>query len=93
MKANILKRNKVKNFSISLTCTVLSRSEFEIVSRYYHFISTSFTPRKVDMAYNCRSFYQIGSYNSLKFIYSDFTFENYISLPRFICVECVKIKK
>lgn len=91
MEANILKRNKVKNFSISLTCTVLSRSEFELVSRYYHFVSTSLTPRKDYMAYNCRSFYQIGSYNSLKFFYSDFTFEDYISLPRFICVEWVEI--
>lgn len=90
INANSEKRNKVKDFSISLTCTILSRSEFDLVSRYYNFVSSSCKPRKVDMLYNCRSFYQKGSYNSLKFLYSNFTFEEYISLPRFICVECVR---
>ena len=92
MKANILKRNKVKNFRVSLTCTVLPRSEFELVSRYYKFICTTCTPRKVDMAYNCRSFYKIGCYNYLRYLYSNFTYEKYMSLPNFICVECVKIQ-
>ena len=90
MKSNILKRNKVKNFSVSLTCIVLSQSEFELISRYYNFVSTSCRPRKVNKSYKCRSFYKIGGYNYLKFIYSDFSYAKYMSLPNFICVECVK---
>lgn len=55
INSNSEKRNKVKNFSVSLTCTILSRSEFNLVSRYYHFVGSSYTPRKVDMAYTMKS--------------------------------------
>lgn len=88
---NSVKRNKVKNFSVSLTCTILSRSEFDRIYRYYDRIGSSCTARKVDMGYNIRLFYKVCSYTSLRSLYYDITYGEYLKLPRFVCVESVKI--
>lgn len=89
MKKNNLKIRNVKNFSVKLACTVLSRDEFGDIYQYYYFIGSSATPLKVDNLCDCRVFYRIGSYSSIVCMYPDVTYEYWSNLPSFVCVEDV----
>ncbi len=92
MKKKILKTRKVKKFSLSLTCIVMSEREFSDNSReFYNFVSCSLIPRRVDIGYNSRSFYLLDSFRSLKARGHNISFESYTDLPRCVCVERVLI--
>lgn len=93
MKQKRLKTRKVKNFRVSLNCTVLPESEFtEDYQKIYSFISSTYSPCKSyscesDFCYNQRSFYILRSYTFIQSFMNDISYEAYLELPRFICVE------
>lgn len=92
MKKSNLKTRKVKDFNLSLNCTVISDSEFaEKFHEFYNFISCTYTPRKSDNAFNLRSFYMLYSFTFIHCCHCDITFDEYLKLPRFLCVERGKV--
>lgn len=90
MEKKTFKTRKEKKFSLSLTCAVFPKTEFEEKYRkYYHYLSSTYTPRKTDNAFNCRLFYQKYGYYFTKFFCNDYTIEEYDELPDFICIESI----
>lgn len=88
MKKKTLKTRKSKNFNLTLNCQVINEVEFiEKFRIYYKFITCTYTPRRVDKSFKQRSFYMLYNFAFLCSFNYGITFEDYVKLPRFICVE------